>query len=146
MIYTSVNTTEIRISCENKKPQVSSLIGRGVLKITNGCEVSSQFFTLNSPQQLGTFNYQNFQKFDESFYTNIHIWNTSALNMRVTLKPIPSLDANSIIKPMSVHDLPFRYIAFLVILISSFCFSSCCCLLMISFCRYPFSNTLETHV
>ena len=60
LIYTSVNTTEIRISCENKKPHVSSLIGRGVLKITNGCEVSLQFFLLNSPQRLDTFNYQKF--------------------------------------------------------------------------------------
>ena len=146
LVYTSVDTTEIRISCENKKPQVSSLSGRGVLEITKGCEVSSQFFTLNFPQQLGTLNYQNLLKIDESFYTNIHIWNTSALNMRVTLKPIPNLDANSIVKPMSVHDLPFKYIAVFAIMISSFCFSSCCCLLMVSFCRYPINNTLETHV
>ena len=40
LIYTSLRNTEIRISCENEKPKVSNLIGRGVLKITRGCKVS----------------------------------------------------------------------------------------------------------
>ena len=90
LIYTSLRNTEIRISCENKKPNVSSLIGRGVLKITKGCKISSQFFILNYMQQLGTLEYQNSLNFRDTSFSSIHTWNTSVLDTSVSLNPIPS--------------------------------------------------------
>ena len=146
LIYTSLRNTEIRISCENEKPKVSNLIGRGVLKITRGCKVSSQFFTLNHMQQLGTLKYQSSSNFRDTSFSSSHIWNTSVLDTSVTMNPTPALTGYPNIEPSSLYDLPKEYVVILAIIISSFCFSFCCCLMLVVFCRYSFNGAIETHV
>ena len=146
LIYTSLRNAEIRIRCENEKPKISSLIGRGVLKITRGCEVSSQFFTLNYMQQLGTLKYQSSSNLRDTSFSSIHTWNTSMLDTSVSLNPIPSLTPYPSIEPSSLYDLPVEYIVIFTIIISTFCFSFCCCLLLVVFCRYSFNGAVETHV
>ena len=145
LIYTSLNTIEIRINCPNKKPQVSNLIGKGVLRITDGCEISSQFFTLNPPTQMGTLTYQNFPKLDDSFYTNVHTWNTSALNMQFSLEPVPTLETNILFKSSSFFDLPIKYFAIFAFILTIFCCGTCFCF-TVTFCRIPISRSMETNV
>ena len=144
MIYTSVRPVEIRITCVNKKPQVSNLIGRGILKITKGCKISSSFFTLTPARELGSLNYNASPKLGDLFYQNVHAWNTSYLNFSVALKPIPKITQSVRPIPLPLSELPMEFLSILALLLILFCVISCCCLMI---CKRNHRNrTLETYL
>ena len=52
--YTTLKEISIEIVCESKDRSIRNLTGRGILTLDSDCELSSPFFTMNQPRQLGT--------------------------------------------------------------------------------------------
>lgn len=145
LAYTSILPVEIRITCFNKKPQVSSLIGRGLLHITKGCKVSSPYFTVLSPQQLGSLNYQSQPIIGDTYYSNIHVWNTSRVDFSVTLSPIPKIKKVFDFERDSQFRFPSQLSFMIAIIFAMFCIIILC---FIAFAckRCSYHRSIETNV
>ena len=145
LVYTSLLPIEIQVTCLNKKAQVSSIIGRGLLHITDDCEVSSPFFTILSPTQLGSVKYNPLLSVSDMHYRDTHIWDTSKLEYHVTLAPIPKSGENINYKNISEPWLPLGwFFIFLSILILTVIIL--CCFLTIACTNCNRNRVNESYV
>ena len=145
LAYTSIFPVEIRITCINKKTLVSNLTGRGLLHITNGCKVSSPYFTILSPKQLGSLKYHSIPTVGNTYFGDIHVWNTSSLDFSVTLKPITKLETKFGSGRNTHFYLPIYFILVLVVIGTMGC-TVLCCYTFFVFNRHIQSRPIETHV